>query len=153
MYPHTFVSLWQSHNSGSFVSAEEDDAGVGKRAWTSFADGITAQSCLCREWNVQESVVKFTSWLQTVSKIEKIENEIAWISHKQAFAEKFQNLGDRLLRMLSVKYIALVGENPCPLLLGGLFFRDAGSGKLICRMSSWILNFRQKITISPVVVS
>ena len=48
-------------------------------------------------------------------------------------------VGDRLLGMLSRKYIDLVGKIPCPLLLGGWFFRDAGSDtyrKLICRVAS-----------------
>ena len=66
-------------------------------------------------------------------------NEIAWKSHKQAFAEVFSEpgrSGGRLLRLLSGKYVALFGKIPCPLVLGERFCRDAGSGKLICRVNS-----------------
>ena len=65
-------------------------------------------------------------------------NKIARKSRKQAFTEEYHNLGgrgDRLLRPLSEKYIALIGKIPCPLLLGGWFCRDAGSGKLICQVN------------------
>ena len=56
----------------------------------------------------------------------------------------------RLLRALSEKYFALVGEIPCPLLLGEWFCHDAGSGKLICRVNS---EFSSGKNQPPVVVS
>ena len=56
-------------------------------------------------------------------------NEIARNSHKQAFAEGFSEPGGSVT-------VGFVGKIHCPLLLGGWFCRDAGSGKLICRVNS-----------------
>ena len=58
-------------------------------------------------------------------------NEIARKSHKQAFAQEFSEPGESVAE-------CVVGKIPCPLLLSGWFCRDAGSGKLICRVNSEI---------------